>query len=121
MEVIGVHTADGDAKSIQHTAFLYTPWFMMNINDSPVNTNDFPMVSFRRAVPDFVTIHRGPETCGINPIGLPSQISGPRVSTTPRKRGHDPFILGNDPIFEGSWRLHGRQVSFGQEIAVEPK
>ena len=27
----------------------------------------------------------------------PGQV--PRVSVTPRKRGHDPFLLGNDPIF----------------------
>ena len=35
-------------------------------------------------------------------------LSIPRVSMTPRKtrkRGHNPLILGNDPIFEGSWRL----------------
>ena len=24
---------------------------------------------------------------------------------TPRKRGHDLIIFGNDPIFKGSWRL----------------
>ena len=34
----------------------------------------------------------------------------PRVSMTPRKRGHNPLILGNDPILKGSWRLEGEII-----------
>ena len=36
---------------------------------------------------------------------LPSVSSLPRVFMTNRKRGPDPLKMGNDPIFQGSWRL----------------
>ena len=51
-------------------------------------------------------------------LGLVHRIGSPQqaiqatttwsLHLTPRKRGHNPFILGNDLIFKASWRLQVR-------------
>ena len=98
-----------------------------------------PMVAFRGAtLADFATIHSEPRVSGYL-AGFPPfpfleppkvaivsmETTGtslfmasclPGVSMTLKKWGHDPLILGDDPIFEGSWRL--QVVFFGLGLFI---